>query len=72
MWKTSCSLVVKVLLGCRFNFKAYVNNVREIATKCSLKTTEVLLRLMYMCLTRFDIYHGKVAPNCFKSHINSR
>ena len=27
--------------------------------------------LMYMCLPRFDIYQGKVASNCFESHINS-
>ena len=30
-------------LGCRFSFEAYAKNVRENATKCSLKTTEVLL-----------------------------
>ena len=33
----------KFTLGFRFSFKAYVKNVREKATKCSLKTTEVLL-----------------------------
>ena len=31
------------MLGCRFSFEAYTNNVREKATKCSLKTTEVVL-----------------------------
>ena len=30
-------------LGCRFSFEAHAKNVREKATKCSLKTTEVLL-----------------------------
>ena len=30
------------MLGCRFSFKAYANNVREKVTKCYLKTTEVL------------------------------
>ena len=31
------------MLGCRFSFEAYVKNVQEKATKCSLKNTEVLL-----------------------------
>ena len=31
------------MLGCRFNFEAYAENIREKATKCSLKTTEALL-----------------------------
>ena len=31
------------MLGYRFNFEAYVKNVREQATKCFLKATEVLL-----------------------------
>ena len=26
---------------------------------------------MDMCLTKFDIYQGTVAPNCFKSYTNS-
>ena len=29
------------MLGCRFNFEAYAKNVREKATKCSLKTIEL-------------------------------
>ena len=33
----------KVMLGCRFNLEAIAKNVREKATKFSLKTTEVLL-----------------------------
>ena len=33
----------KFLLGCSFNFGAYAKDVREKATKCSLKTAEVLL-----------------------------
>ena len=33
----------KFMLDCRFSFEAYAKNVREKATKCSLKTTEVLL-----------------------------
>ena len=28
--------------------------------------------LMDMCLPVFDNYQGTVAPNCFKSHANSR
>ena len=31
------------MLGCGFNFEAYAKNVREKETKCSLKTTKVLL-----------------------------
>ena len=31
------------MLDCRFYFKAFKKNVQEKATKCSLKTTEVLL-----------------------------
>ena len=31
------------MLGCRFNFEAYAKNIREKATKCSLKTTDILL-----------------------------
>ena len=27
--------------------------------------------LMDMCLPKFDIYQGTVAPNCFKGHTNS-
>ena len=30
------------MLGCRFSFKAFAKNVREKATKCSIKTTDVL------------------------------
>ena len=26
--------------------------------------------VMDMCLPKFDIYKGAVAPNCFKSHTN--
>ena len=33
----------KVMLDFRFSFGAFAKNVREKATKCSLKTTEVLL-----------------------------
>ena len=32
----------KIMLGCRFNFEAYAKNVREKATKCFLKTVEIL------------------------------
>ena len=28
--------------------------------------------LMDMCLPKFDIYQTTLAPNCFKSHTNSR
>ena len=31
------------MLGCRFSFEPYAENIREKVTKCSLKTTEVLL-----------------------------
>ena len=31
------------MLGCRFNVREYEKNVRQKKTKCSLKTTEVLL-----------------------------
>ena len=31
------------MLGCCFSFEAYAKKVREKATKCSLKITEVLL-----------------------------
>ena len=31
------------MLGCRFSFKAYTKGVRENATACPLKTTDVLL-----------------------------
>ena len=33
----------KFMLGCRFSVEAYAKNVGEKATKCSLKSTEVLL-----------------------------
>ena len=38
------------MLGCKFSFKTYAKNVREKATKCSLKTTEVLLDADYLRL----------------------
>ena len=60
------------MLDCRFSFEAFAKNVREKATKCSLKTTRFYWMLMDMCLLKCDIYHGAVAPNCFKSHTNSR
>ena len=56
--------ILKFILGHRFIFKAYVKNVREKTTKCSLKTDEVLLD----AVPKFDIYQSTVAPNCFKSH----
>ena len=31
------------MLDCRFSFEAYAKNLREKATKCTLKTAEVLL-----------------------------
>ena len=31
------------VLGCRFSFKVYVKKVREKATKCFLKSAEILL-----------------------------
>ena len=47
------------MLGCKFSFKTYAKNVRERATKCSLKTTEVLLDA--------DGYQGAVALDCFRA-----
>ena len=49
--------------------EAYAKNVREKATKCSLKVIEVLSwTLVDMCLSKFYIDHGTVAP---KSHADS-
>ena len=31
------------MLSCRFNLEAYTKNVQEKATKCSLKTAEILM-----------------------------
>ena len=31
------------MIGCWFSFEAYLKNVREKATKCSLKTTGILM-----------------------------
>ena len=31
------------MLGCRFTFKAYAKNIRDKATNCPLKATEILL-----------------------------
>ena len=63
------------MLGCRFYFEAYAKNVREKATKCSLKTAEPQLRfywmLMNMYLRKFDVYQSTVAPNYFKSYASS-
>ena len=33
----------KFMLGCSFSFEAYSKNIREKATKCSLKLAEALL-----------------------------
>ena len=33
----------KFILGCRFSFEAYAENVRQKTTKNSLKTTKILL-----------------------------
>ena len=54
-------------LGYKFSFETYVKNVREKATKCSLKTTwRFYWMLMDRNLPKFDIYQGAVAPNCLK------
>ena len=55
----------------RFSFEAYAKNVREKATKCSLKLLRFYWMLMDMCLPTFDIDQDTVVPNCFKSHTNS-
>ena len=39
----SCLLIFKVYMRSRFSFETYVKNIREKATKCSLKTIEVVL-----------------------------
>ena len=44
--------------------------MRWKATKCSLKSTEVLLGDNGYG-PKFDTYQGTVAPNCFESHKNS-
>ena len=49
----------------KFSFEGYAKNVREKPTKCSLKTTHVLLD------AGGDIYEGTIVPNCFNSHTNS-
>ena len=36
-------IMKKFMLRCSFNFEDYTKNVTEKATKCSLKSTEVLL-----------------------------
>ena len=65
------------MLGCRFSFNAYAKNVREQATKCSLKTTGSIgcwwtcTYLNFLDLRKFDIYQVTVAPNCFKRQTNS-
>ena len=59
------------MLGYKFSFETYVKNVREKATKCSLKTTSRFYSmLMDIDLPKFDIYQGTVAPYCLKSHTN--
>ena len=40
-WNTF--VMKKFMLGCRFSFQTYAKKLREKATKCSLKTSEVLL-----------------------------
>ena len=51
------------MLGCRFNFKEYAKNVER-----KRPYTENILKfywmLMDMCLPKFDIYQGTIAPNC--------
>ena len=39
------------MLGCRFSFVAYAENVREKATKCFLKTAEALFDVERHVLT---------------------
>ena len=36
-------LILQFLLGRMFSFEVYVKNVKEKATNCSLKTTEVVM-----------------------------
>ena len=61
------------MLGFRFSTKSYTERrLKEKTNKHFLKTTEVLLKLMDMCLPNFDTYQGTVAPNLFKSYANSR
>ena len=39
------------MLDCRFSFKVYAENVRRKAIKCSLKSTDVILRANEHVLT---------------------
>ena len=48
------------MLGCRFNSKAYAKKVREKATKCSLKTDEVLVDVDGHMHTRASLIFIKV------------
>ena len=60
------------MLGYRFSFEVYTKNIREKATRCSLRTAEVLLDAgRHVLATKFDIYQGTVAPDWFKSDTNS-
>ena len=60
------------MLGYRFSFEAYAQNVQEKATECSLKTSEIPLHANgNTCLPRFNIYQGTATPNLFKSYTNS-
>ena len=59
------------MLGCRLIFAPYAKNVRHKATKCSLKTAEILLDDDDMWLPKFDIYQSAIASNCFKNNKNS-
>ena len=55
-------------MSCRFSFETYAKIMKQKATKCSLKTTEVLLDAdgtwAYLSLIFIKV-------NCFKSHTNS-
>ena len=52
----------RFMLDCRSSFEAYAKNVREKANKCPLKTAKFYCMLMVMCLHKFDIHQGRVAP----------
>ena len=64
----------KYMLSHRFSFEAHAKNLWEKASKCSWNTiniTKILLDTDGHVLSKFDIYQGKVVPNCFKGHAKS-
>ena len=57
-----------VYVSCRFSFETYAKIMKQKATKCSLKTTEVVLDVDGTCAYLSLIF---IKVSCFKSHTNS-